>query len=356
MTAAIAVAFFLQAMFDRRISLVGGGIDLILVMASAAVPFWAFGLVGQSIAVETVPFGYASMNLVSPIWPQSSGVFAWTGIYALTRGQIGATAAQYEGYSYLGIGLLLLLVAALFKVRAFIRAIGPMLGRHTMLAAALLVLTVWAISNTVYAGPVLLVSYPLPDVLLRTVLAWFRAAGRFFWPVAWFVAACAIAGTLKLFRPSAAVMLIIAAVALQAVDLSIWRSRLAALVSNPTPSAFGSMAASAEIEAEVARRGSARVVPALLCSARPGAYASLAVVAGIELQLLAARQNAAMQSVVASRNEIDCAAERATPLRTLAGRAVVLVLAQPGAKDRRDEARQDLSCRETPPGLVCTAP
>ena len=56
---------------------------------------------GTSPAAEG--YGYFSMNLLSPIWPQRSGLFPM--LYALKTGPDG----QYEGFNYLGGGVLALL-------------------------------------------------------------------------------------------------------------------------------------------------------------------------------------------------------------------------------------------------------
>lgn len=361
MAAAVAVAFFMQGAVDRRLPWAGALAGLACVLGAAALPMWSFGLLGrQDIAVETVPFGYASMNMVAPFWPASSGIFARSGIYALTRGSIGATPGQYDAYSYMGGGVLVLLLACAFRLAGQVRstwaAATATLRRHAFLTAALLVLTLWSLSNTVYAGPVLVASYPLPSVLLRTVLAWFRFEGRFFWPVVWLLCGLGLAGALQLFRRGPALGLVAAALVLQWVDLSVWQGRLGVLVHKPPVSAFGSMEASAALEAEVRRLGAARVIPAVQCTALQGQIDLLPVVAGLELQLMAGRQNAEMPSILAARNSVDCAAERAAPMRSLAGRGLVLVLEQPEGYDVREKARQELSCRETRPGLICTAP
>lgn len=360
MAGAIAVAFFMQGAVERRLPWTGALAGLACVLGAAALPMWSFGLLGrQDIAVETVPFGYASMNMVAPFWPASSGIFAGSGIHALTRGSIGATPGQYDAYSYVGGGVLVLLLACAFSLALQARSAWASamtaLRRHAFLAAALLVLTLWSLSNTVYAGPVLVASYPLPKALLTTVLAWFRFEGRFFWPVVWLLCGCGVAGGLKLFQRGPALTLVAAALLLQWVDLSVWRDRVAVLVQKPPISAFGSMEASAAIEDEVRRLGAARILPAVHCTAVQGQIDLLPVVAGLELQLMAGRQNADMPSILAARNSVDCAAERATPMRTLAGRGLVLVLEQPEGFDMRAKALQELSCRETRPGLICTA-
>jgi hypothetical protein len=355
MTAAIAAAFFLQAAAERRLSLPAAMAGLVGVVGAGLVPLWAFGILDSpGLATASVPFGEHSMNLLAPFWPQTSGALHWTGVYLLTRGSIGATNGQYDGYCYLGLGALLLV--AVGAVRSG-RALPGLLRLNWALALALFVLTAWAVSNRIYLGPVLIASYPLPDWLLTTMLAWFRGSGRFFWPVAWLIVALGIAGTLASLRPRAALGVAVLAVALQWVDLSIWRARINALVTETPVSAFGSPADSAALEAEIARRGRVAVVPSLFCDANGGGdYSARDTIAAAEVQLLAARANAIMPAIYRSHGSTDCAAERATPLRILAGPGVLIALTQPAALDRTEEARRTLACRPVAVGWVCTAP
>jgi Family of unknown function (DUF6311) len=355
MAAAVAAAFFLQAAVERRLSPLAALAGVLCVLGAGVLPLWAFGMLdGLSQGGVTVPFGQDSMNLLAPFWPQRSGALGWTGLYLLTRNSIGATNGQYEGYSYLGLGALLLVVIAAVQCG---RALHGLLRRNWALALALLTLTAWAISNRIYLGAVLVASYPLPDWLLTTVLAWFRASGRFFWPVAWLLLALGITGTLASLRPRAATCVVVLALALQWVDLSAWRARLHGLVTEPPVSAFGSLAASGTLEAEIARRGRVAVVPSIFCNADGGGdYSAPGNIAAAEVQLLAARANATMPGIYLSHGGTDCAAERATPLRVLAGSGVLIALTQPGELDRTEDARRMLACRAVSVGLVCVAP
>lgn len=354
MTGAVALAFILQAMLDRRLGVLRGVGLVVLLLAAAVVPLWAFGMAARGdLTVETTPFGNASMNLLAPFWPQSSAVFSATGLYLLTRGSIGAISGQYDASCFVGAGMLLLLGACVVKVRVAGPALWGGMRRHVMLVLGLAALAVWAVSNRVYLGQYLLFTYPLPEVLLKTVLVWFRFEGRFFWPALWMIMGLGVAGVFALYAPRPAAALVVAALALQWVDLSIWRGRIEALVTGVPTSGFGSMEESARVEAEVARLGRARVVPALACTVDFGTNGAISSVAGTELQLLAARQNARMDSVTKSRDSVDCAAERATPIRVLAGEGVLLALTQGDERDRREEARREYACRDVPAGLLC---
>ena len=137
MTAGIAAAGALQALIDGRAPFRRGLFLTVLLLLSGVAPLWVFGLLGAGDLAGTQGYGYGvySMNVVSPFWPQTSGLFRWTGIYWLTRGSIGATQGQYDGFNYLGIGVLFMLgIAILRDVRHFRSAIGQHVGLVIMLS------------------------------------------------------------------------------------------------------------------------------------------------------------------------------------------------------------------------------
>jgi hypothetical protein len=92
---------------------------------------------------------------------------------------------QYEGYSYLGLGILLLLPPAVYL---FFRNEFPARRLSFLLpvAAASAVLTVFALSNKAFIGAFPLWDFHLPDGLLG-FLNIFRSSGRFIWPVFYFL-------------------------------------------------------------------------------------------------------------------------------------------------------------------------
>ena len=350
MTAAVAGAAILQAGFDRRLGVAATAAGLLGVALAGLGPLWAFGMLGDAHLAggSKVPFGEMSMNLLAPFWPQNSGAFGWTGLYLLTRGSIGATAGQSDAYCYLGLGVLLLLAVA--AARAGWRMAG-VVRRHWVVALALLLLAVWAVSNRVYVGDRLLAAYALPDVLLSTVLAWFRGSGRFFWPVAWTIAALGVAGALGSLRPAAAIAVAALALALQWIDLAPWRAELRAAVEPPV-SAFGPDAAA--LEARIATMGRVALAPSPRCADTRTEYRAPAMQAAIEVQLMAARANARMTAPAMARNAADCDAERALPLPEMAGDGLLIALRQPRRSDRTAEALRTLDCTPVAPGLVCT--
>lgn len=108
------------------------------------------------------------------------------------------TGGQYEGFSYLGLGGLLLgLVAAylfpqaadLRKHRAFFAAFG----------AAALVFTLFALTNKAAIGLQPVWDWSLPDGLYR-FFCLFRSSGRFIWPVVYFALILGLATVIRRVR------------------------------------------------------------------------------------------------------------------------------------------------------------
>ena len=81
MTAAIATAIFLQAMIDKRCTVRLGAAAVIGILASAIITMWMLGVLqDQDLGGITGDYRRYSMNLLSPLWPQTSGLFGRTGM------------------------------------------------------------------------------------------------------------------------------------------------------------------------------------------------------------------------------------------------------------------------------------
>ncbi|HYF09517.1 MAG TPA: hypothetical protein VD970_17995, partial [Acetobacteraceae bacterium] len=117
------------------------------------------------------------LNLLSPVWPYGSWLLG-----GLAPRYLDATGhGGWEGYNWLGLGVVLTVALAILLAP---RAILAVLRRHAGLSIALLALTALALSFRIGLGDRLLLDLgPAPGLLEQ-----FRSSGRFFWP-----AACALA-------------------------------------------------------------------------------------------------------------------------------------------------------------------
>ncbi len=160
-------------------------------------------------------FGEASMNALSPVFPTFSHLFG-RGL-----GFVDATGWQYDGYQFLGAGLLALLPCCV--VAACLSTRTRFLSRHWGLALASLALTALALSDVVYVGThKVLDLHPVPAVFHQL-----RASGRLFWPVAYLLAVGAVATIARVVPRPLAYPLLIAGAALQVADARDLRRTMA---------------------------------------------------------------------------------------------------------------------------------
>ena len=139
-----------------------------------------------------------SMNLLSPITPQLSGVFG------ATLPILDATGGQYEGFNWLGAGTILLLTAAVVTTRP----------RRDALTLVLVGLTLMSLSSVVYAGQTKLID--LGTKPWEDIFGSFRSSGRAFWPVGY---ALLIGAVVAVGRLRWGIPILLAAAALQVMDL-----------------------------------------------------------------------------------------------------------------------------------------
>jgi hypothetical protein len=149
---------------------------LVFVLGGCAVTATVMWLVGYFMVgggVVSEGFGYFRMNLLSLIDPDN----IWSRVL---RDQLGGKG-DYEGFNYLGLGVILLGLVACYKaVRTSKLAIDWRTVGPLMLLS--FVLTVFAISNHVAFGNHELLVIHLPSIIDRLCNV-FRSSGRFFWPV-----------------------------------------------------------------------------------------------------------------------------------------------------------------------------
>jgi hypothetical protein len=241
------------------------------------------GQVGSGNPLPFTPdYGIYSMNLLSPFVPQQSGLLPGLG------GVIDATGGQYEGFNYLGLGLLL---ASLLVVPLEVGWLRRNLKRHVALFVAFAALTAFAISHRVFAGHWLLLELPLPHG--HRVLGIFRGSGRFFWPIWYAQMAVVIILGFRRAHLAIAVCLVGAAI-IQLFDVQPLRKQIIASITEG--------AGAAELDpGEVARlvAGARRieVAPSFQCSD----WKRDLTRANVELMLAAARENVPTNTVYLGR-------------------------------------------------------
>ena len=175
------LAGLIHAVVERRVSMAYAAAGLGIAVAATLTAGWIGGVVGWP-GVSPGGFGHFSMNAVSPFLPPRDHLPESLARHVHWDGNgytWDATGGQYEGYNYLGAGMLLLLVVG-FALAP--RLVLDGLKRHAALALFMALLVVIALSNRVFIGDWLILDVRIPR-LLAGFSENFRTGGRFFWPV-----------------------------------------------------------------------------------------------------------------------------------------------------------------------------
>lgn len=228
---AFCYTLFLSFLADQAIAGEGWKKQIPRLLASVFVISAVGALLGYfGNGTVTFGFGYYSMNLTAPFC--GSRFYSCVSDAANQPFQafnfVDATGGQYEGFNYFGAGLILLLPFAVVTNWSAIKALPR---QYPALLLALLLCTLYALSNKVYLGTHELISYPLPFFMDR-LTGTFRASGRFFWLVGYLVLFSVLAALLK--KPSwRSVVLVGVALTLQWVDMQPLRENIMHTAAKP---------------------------------------------------------------------------------------------------------------------------
>lgn len=169
-------------------------------------------------------FGWYRMNLVS-LFDADGWSFVLPGF---AKG-----GGDYEGFNYLGLGVLLLVpVAGFAMLRGNIR-VKALLSRWPWLLLAMVGLSLFALSNQIGLGTQTF-SYPLPKTV-EGLASIFRASGRMFWPVFYAIVLLITFLVVRGYRPQIAMGLLAVALTAQVIDTRIaWAGLRAAKMVTQT--------------------------------------------------------------------------------------------------------------------------
>jgi hypothetical protein len=185
-------------------------------------------------------FGVYSLNLLSP----------FVGGQWFSQIPNAFSAEQhFEGFNYLGFGLMLLIASAasLQLGQLFLRpsvtsagasASAGMLklppSTNTLLLILLLLITVYAFSNQLYWGTDLIYQWNVP-AWAQKITGQLRASGRFFWPVAYALAIYSVILIARSFDTKKRVFIFSAALTLQVLDLQPYFAQLRNITPRANP-------------------------------------------------------------------------------------------------------------------------
>ena len=178
--------------------LIAAALTLVLSVGAAAIALVLFGFIRPGEG------GYAgggyrvfSMNLFSIVDP-----LTYPSLVLRTQNSL---SGQYEGYNYLGLGVLLLLITSVSRAPSVIRFLfaKEKFGIWIVAVGSL----VLALSAKAVAGNTVVYELELPTIVEST-LSTLRASGRLFWPAAYLLLSFAIVASVHAYKRWAPALLI----------------------------------------------------------------------------------------------------------------------------------------------------
>lgn len=152
--------------------------------------------------------GYGSYKL-NVLWPILT--YGWSQIMP----DLPHTRLDYEGISFLGVGIIALLALATLSGALSLRSLAS--RRWLPLVLMVLALMLFAFSKSISLGATDLFTIPMPAPI-EMLGAAFRSTGRFVWPILYLITIVAVVLVGRRFRPFIAVPILLLALGAQAVD------------------------------------------------------------------------------------------------------------------------------------------
>jgi hypothetical protein len=205
--------------------------------AGVFLALWLAGyLIGGGTANEG--YGYFSMNILALVDPIKLFDPAFRASRFLKQHDFHPDFmpyGQYEGFLYLGAGMLsLVIMAACIYLATPGTTAKSLMRKYWPLAGVALVFWLLALSNKIMLGQLHLVTIPLPE-LLRKALSVFRASGRLGWPLFYLLNLVVLAVIVRRLPYRSALIILAFGILLQFVDQTkeykefknLYRQRLA---------------------------------------------------------------------------------------------------------------------------------
>lgn len=193
-------------------------------LLGVVVAFWFFGgfyHLSSNSGATASSIGSLSANLNTLFNPMDTGLYL-TGFKGLLPSRGLARFGQYEGYAYLGAGLIAALVFVIVGVIGRFGDIRRWLAQRRLVACLVflcvlsLAVASWGTLVSVGSHSLFVIPYPAPILSLFRV---FRSMGRFAWGIWDIVAILVLVGLFRLVAKRRAMLLLMALIVLQLVDM-----------------------------------------------------------------------------------------------------------------------------------------
>lgn len=190
--------------------------ELLLIIIPIIMALFTMLLLGAfygNIDVVEGGFGYFSANLNALFNPQGTSIIL---------DSLPFFGGQDEGYSYLGLGVIILLCLGIIGFFAKHKKIK--FGKVEKISVFLwcifiIVFFIYSISNRITWGDKVLINLPLPNKLL-SIFNIFRVSARFMWPIVYSFVFISIILVARLYKKYISIILIVICMMIQLVDIS----------------------------------------------------------------------------------------------------------------------------------------
>jgi len=218
-TFAMLVALWLADLLDKlliqkKLSVLMVLLEMVCAFSTTILVAWQAGYF-MNVSPGETGFGTYRMNFLALFDPSGFDATNWSYLYALPW--IRANN-NYEGFVYLGLGLMTVLLISLPMMTKHYEKLVKLLREHVFIFVCLIFLTLFALSNNIGIGPWTF-SIPLTPKLF-SIASILRASARMFWPVFYVIAITGIYFLILGYSRKVATTVLGIALAIQIMDTS----------------------------------------------------------------------------------------------------------------------------------------
>jgi hypothetical protein len=218
-TFAMLAALWLADLLDKfiiqkKLNIYQVLVEMVCAFATTILVAWQAGYF-MNVSPGETGFGMYRMNLLALFDPSGFDARNWSFLYSLpwVRGN-----NNYEGFVYLGLGLILVLAISLPMMVRYREKLTKLLRGHVFIFLCLICLTLFSLSNNIGIGSWTL-AIPLTPKLF-SIASILRASARMFWPVFYVIALTGIYFLIRGYSKKIATAVLGIALAIQIIDTS----------------------------------------------------------------------------------------------------------------------------------------
>ena len=217
-----------QCFLKKKLFFKTGIKEALIILTTILLVAWQSGYF-MGVSPGESGFGLYRMNALAIF--DSSGFDAKNWSYLFNFPQI-KNNNNYEGFNYLGLGLLLVFIFAIPVAFKKFKKIKYILSKNIFLVICLFCFAIFSLSNNIGFAS-LNFTIPLPNAIL-SLASILRASGRMFWPVFYVIAFTSIYLLISGYPKKIAIFVLGISFVLQATDTSSGWMQIKQKINNPS--------------------------------------------------------------------------------------------------------------------------